>query len=158
MPNTHYLNQGGQTQALIRDADLIVGLELHDMWALVNQFVDNGDEHGHGLRMSRIKPNTKLVSINSSELITKSNYQDLQRFQVTDIGMSGDAEASLPFLIEAVKSALPADKKAAFQQRGEAFKKAWQASRDRMRQSAALGWNVSPIATARMIAELAAAV
>ncbi len=158
MPNTHYLNQNGQAQALIRDADVIVGLELHDMWATVNQFIDNGDEHGHGIRVSRIKPGTKLVSINSGELNTKSNYQDFQRFQVTDIGMAGDAEASLPFLIEAVKSALTGDKKAAFEKRGEAFKKSWQQSRDRQRQAAALGWDVIPIATARMIAELAAAV
>jgi len=54
--------------------------------ALVNQFIDNGDEHGHGIRSQGIKPGTKLITINSSELLTKSNYQDFQRFQVTDIG------------------------------------------------------------------------
>src|SRR5262245_65794243 len=104
MPNTHYLNQNGQTQALIRDADLIVGLELHDLWALVNQFIDNGDEHGHGIRESRIKPGTKLVTINSGELNTKSNYQDFQRFQTTDNGMAGGAEALPPFLVDAGKA------------------------------------------------------
>jgi thiamine pyrophosphate-dependent acetolactate synthase large subunit-like protein len=137
---------------------MIVGLELHDLWALVNQFIDNGEEHGHGNRESRIKPGTKLVTINCSELITKANYQDFQRFQVTDIGMTGDVEASLPFLIEAVKSAIPNDRKAAFEKRGEALKKAWQQARERARQGAALGWDASPISTARMAAELWAAV
>jgi thiamine pyrophosphate-dependent acetolactate synthase large subunit-like protein len=66
MPNSHYLNQSGQAQNLIRNADLVVGLELHDLWALVNQFVDNGEEHGHGIRESRIKPGTKLVAIKST--------------------------------------------------------------------------------------------
>jgi thiamine pyrophosphate-dependent acetolactate synthase large subunit-like protein len=158
MPGSHYLNQSGQAQNLIRNADLVVGLELHDLWALVNQFVDNGDEHGHGLRESRIKPTTKLVSINSAELLTKSNYQDFQRFQVTDIGMVGDAEASLPFLIEAVKSALSNDKKAAFEKRAEAFKRAKQQAHERNRQAAALGWEASPISTARLAVELYAAV
>ncbi len=158
MPNTHYLNQNAQTQNLIRNADLIVGLELHDLWATVNQFVDNGDEHGHGIRESRIKPGTKLVTINSSELLTKSNYQDFQRFQVTDIGMAGDVEASLPFLIEAVKSAIPNDKKAAFEKRAEAFKQASRQARERTRQAAALGWDASPISTARLAVELYAAV
>jgi thiamine pyrophosphate-dependent acetolactate synthase large subunit-like protein len=158
MPGSHYLNQTGQAQNLIRNADLVVGLELHDLWALVNQFVDNGDEHGHGIRESRIKANTKLVSINSAELLTKSNYQDFQRFQVTDIGMAGDAEASLPFLIEAVKSALPNDKKAAFEKRAEAFKRAKQQAHERNRQAAALGWDAGPISTARLAVELYAAV
>jgi thiamine pyrophosphate-dependent acetolactate synthase large subunit-like protein len=158
MPNTHYLNQNAQGQNLIRNADVIVGLELHDLWAQVNQFVDNGEQHGHGIQESRIKPGTKLISINSAELLTKSNYQDFQRFQVTDIGMTGDAEASLPFLIEAVKSALPNEKKAAFEKRAEEFKKAAQQSRERTRQAAALGWNANPISTARLSAELWAAV
>jgi acetolactate synthase I/II/III large subunit len=158
MPNTHHLNQNAQTQNLIRNADLIVGLELHDLWATVNQFIDNGEEHGHGIRESRIKAGAKLVTINSSELLTKSNYQDFQRFQVTDIGMAGDVEVSLPFLIEAVKAALPSDKKAAIEKRGEAFKQAWRQAHDRTRQAAALGWDASPISTARLAVELYAAV
>jgi acetolactate synthase I/II/III large subunit len=158
MPSTHYLHQNAQAQNLIRNADVIVGLELHDLWALVNQYVDNGEEHGHGIRESRIKPGTKLVTISSAELLTKSNYQDFQRFQTTDIGMAGDAEASLPFLIEAVKSALPSDKKAAFEKRAEAFKRAKQQAGERTRQGAALAWDASPISTARLAVELYAAV
>src|SRR5882672_6604991 len=121
MPNTHYLNQTGSAQNLIRNADVIMGLECSDFWNTVNQWIDNGEEHGHGLREQRIKANTKLITISSMELNTKSNFQDFQRFQVTDIGMAGDAEASLPALIEAVKSAIPSDKKAAFEKRGEAL-------------------------------------
>jgi thiamine pyrophosphate-dependent acetolactate synthase large subunit-like protein len=154
MPNTHYLNQTGSAQNLIRNADLIVGLECRDFWNTVNQWIDNGEEHGHGLRESRIKPGTKLITISSIELNTKANYQDFQRFQVTDIGMAADAETSLPFLIEAVKSAIPSDKKAAFEKRGEALKKAYQATRERQRQTAALGWDASPISTARLNAEV----
>jgi thiamine pyrophosphate-dependent acetolactate synthase large subunit-like protein len=157
-PNTHYLNQSAAAQNLIRNADLIVGLECSDFWNTVNQWIDNGEEHGHGLRESRIKPTAKLITISSVELNTKSNFQDFQRFQVTDIGMAGDAEASLPALIEAVKAAIPGDKKAAFEKRGEALKKAWQQNRDRLRQTAAVGWDASPISTARLCAELYAAV
>jgi thiamine pyrophosphate-dependent acetolactate synthase large subunit-like protein len=154
MPNTHYLNQAGGAQNLIRNADLILGLECRDFWNTVNQWVDNGEEHGHGLRESRIKPGTKLITISSMELNTKANFQDFQRFQVTDIGMAADSEASLPFLIEAVKAAISSDKKAAFEKRGEALKKAHQQARERQRQAAALGWDASPISTARLNAEV----
>src|SRR4051794_37120741 len=44
MPNTHYLNQTGGAQNLIRNADLIMGLECSDFWNTVNQWIDNGDE------------------------------------------------------------------------------------------------------------------
>jgi thiamine pyrophosphate-dependent acetolactate synthase large subunit-like protein len=154
MPNTHYLNQTASAQNLIRNADVIMGLECRDFWNTVNQWVDNGEEHGHGLRESRIKPNTKLITISSMELNTKSNFQDFQRFQVTDIGMAADSEASLPYLIEAVRAAIPSDKKAAFEKRGEVLKKAYQQAHERQRQRAALGWDASPISTARLSAEL----
>ena len=153
-PNTHPLNQSAQAQPLIRNADLIIGLEVSDFWNTVNQFIDNGLENGSGERQSRIKPGTKLITISSAELNQKSNYQDFQRFQSVDISMVGDAEASLPYLIEAVKSAIPGDRKAAYEKRGEALKKAWQQSRERSRQAAAIGWEANPISVPRICAEV----
>src|SRR3954469_16882575 len=117
-PNTHHLHRPA---AVIGQADVVLGLELSDYWATVNAFIDNG-EHGHGLQESRIKPGTKLISINASELITKANYQDFQRFQVVDVQMAADAESTLPALIEAVKSQNL--NKEAIAKRGEAFRKA----------------------------------
>ena len=50
-----------------------------------------------------MRPNAKLISINSVDLDMKSNFQDFQRYQPVDISISADAEATLPSLIEAVK-------------------------------------------------------
>jgi len=58
--------------------------------------------------------------------------------------MAADSEASLPYLIEAVRLAIPSDKKAAIEKRGEALKKNYQQARERQRQTAALGWDASP--------------
>jgi acetolactate synthase I/II/III large subunit len=153
-PNTHYLNQSQGAQSLIRNADVILGLECSDFWNTLNQWIDNGENHGHGLQERRIKPNVKLITITGVDLLTKSNLQDFQRFMPVDIAMAGDAQTSLPALIELVKSAIPSDKKAAYEKRGEAMKKAWQQSRERTRQQAALGWDASPISTARLAAEV----
>ena len=153
-PNTHHLNASGNVQALIRNADVIMGLELTDFWATVNGWVDNGDLDGHGLNETRMKLDAKLISISSVELNTKANLQDFQRFQPVDILMPGDAEASLPYLIEAVKSAITSERKAAFDKRGEALKKASATARERTMQAAALGWDTSPISTARLCAEI----
>src|SRR5262245_22285280 len=153
-PKTHHLYGGGSAQQLIRNADLIMGLEMTDFWATVNQFVDNGADEGLGIREGKIKPGTKLITINGVDLNQKSNYQDFQRFQAVDIAMAGDTEASLPSLIEAVKQAIPSDKKAAYAKRGEALKKAHHAAHERSMAAAAVGWDVSPISTARLAAEL----
>src|SRR5712672_2514620 len=107
-PRTHYLSA---PPTAVGNADVILGLELSDFWATVNSYTDNAGNGGIGTNTSRIKRDTKLISISSVELNTKANYQDFQRFQVIDVPMAGDAEATLPALIEAVKVAIPGSKK-----------------------------------------------
>jgi len=153
-PRTHYLSRPAN---VINNADVIIGLELSDFWAVVNSYIDNGD-HGIGFNESKIKPGTKLISINSVELITKSNYQDFQRFQVVDVQMPADAEATLPALIEAVKSAVPNDRKAAFDKRGETIRKASAEGHVNQRRIAAIAWDASPISTARLSMEIYGAI
>ncbi len=154
-PKTHYLSA---PPTAVSGADVILGLELSDFWGTVNAYTDNGENGGIGENSTRIKPGTKLISISSVELNTKANYQDFQRFQVIDVSMAGDAEATLPALIEAVKSAIPGARKSAIEQRGQAAKKAHAEAEARTKQAAALGWDASPISTARLCAETYAAV
>ena len=154
-PKTHYLLAPATA---IANADVIIGLELSDFWATVNAYTDNNSNDGHGTNAPRIKPETKLISINSVDLNTKSNYQDFQRFQVVYVQMAADAQTTLPSLIEAVRSALPNDKKDAIAKRGELQRKTYEEDRIRTRTAAALGWNESPISTARLVMETYAAV
>jgi len=153
-PNTHHLAQNARSRTLIGEADVILGLELSDYWNTVNAFIDNGEIDGVGLQESHVKPTTKLISISSVLLNTKSNYQDFQRLQVVDIEMAADAEATLPALTEAVKQALQSSRKAAIEARGVGMKTAWSEARDRTRQAAAYAWDTSPIGTARMAMEV----
>jgi len=148
-PKTHYLSTGATA---VSSADVIIGLELSDFWNTVNSWTDNG-ENGVGENHSRIKPGTKLISISAAELLTKSNFQDFQRFQAVDISMAGDAEATLPALIEAVRAAIPNARKDAIAQRGQAARKAHAEQEARAKQAATLGWDASPISTARMVME-----
>jgi acetolactate synthase I/II/III large subunit len=150
-PTTHYLSSG---PTAVNSADVIIGMELSDFWGTVNAYTDNGENEGIGANSTRIKPDTKLISISSVDLITKANYQDFQRFQVIDVQMAGDAQATLPALIEAVKSAIPNASKAAIEKRGEAARKAHAEAAVRARQAAAIGWDASPISTARLVMEI----
>src|SRR3954463_15702031 len=148
-PRTHYLSAPPTT---VSNADVILGLELSDFWGTVNAYTDNG-EHGIGVNSTRIKPGTKLISISAVELNTKANYQDFQRFQVIDVQMAADAEATLPALIEAVRSAIPAARKMAIEQRAAVAKKAYAEQQARTKEAAAIAWDASPISTARLCME-----
>jgi acetolactate synthase-1/2/3 large subunit len=150
MPTSHHLNQGGRGAALVGQADVVLALELTDLWGTLNSFTDNG----HGVRTSRLKPGTKVINIGVADLYIRANYQDFQRFAEADISIGADAEATLPALIEAVKAELTAERRAANAKRGEDLRKAQAQARERSRAAAALGWDASPITTARMAAEI----
>src|ERR1700728_2092073 len=148
-PNTHYLSRPPN---VIGQADVIIGMELSDYWGTVNGFLDN-DNNGFGQNVSKLKPGGKLISISSVDLLTKSNYQDFQRFQSIDVAMPGDAEATLPSLIDAVKSAIGNDRKDAITKRGDTIRQAHAKGLDGTKQAAAIAWDASPVSTARLLME-----
>ena len=146
-PNKHHLATG---PAAIGRADMILGLEVADFWGTVNQFMDNPDQ----TQKSRIKAGTKLASITAQDLYIRANYQDFQRFQQVDVAIAADAEATLPGLIEAVKTAMTPAAKAKGEQRAEALKKSKAEAGARSKAEAAVAWDASPISTARLSAEI----
>ena len=97
-----------------------------------------------------IKPGTKLISINSDDLYTKSNYQDFDRLPEVDLAIAADGETTLPALTEAVKRLLTDDKRRAYEARGAQLAEAHQRILARDREAAAVAWDASPISTARM--------
>lgn len=149
-PTRHPLNQTGRANALIRQADVILGLEMSDFWGSVHEFRDQMRRTSEPLT----KPGAKLISINADDLYTKSNYQDFDRFPEVDLAIAADGESTLPALTEAVKRLMTDDKRRACQERGAQLAKAHQQTLERDREAAAVGWDASPISTARLCAEL----
>lgn len=149
-PSRHPLNQTDRGNALIREADVILGLEMSDFWGSVNSFRDQMRRSSEPLT----KPGTKLISINADDLYTKSNYQDFDRLPEVDLAIAADGESTLPALTEAVKRLITDDKRRAFEARGAQLAKAHQQTLERDREAAACAWDASPISTARLCAEL----
>jgi acetolactate synthase-1/2/3 large subunit len=149
-PSRHGLNQSDRARAVIGQADVIVGLELENFWGATHAFHDNIERYSETV----IKPGTKPVSVGATHLYIKANYQDFQRYTDIDLVIPGDAEATLPYLIEAVKHRLPADRKAALAARGEKLSEAHRQAIARLKHDALYAWDASPIATSRLSAEL----
>ncbi|MBV8747387.1 MAG: thiamine pyrophosphate-binding protein [Xanthobacteraceae bacterium] len=154
IPTTHYLNQSGRGAALVGQADVILALELTDLYGTLNSFVDNVQE----TRTSRLKPGTKVINLGVGDLYIRANYQDFQRFAEADISIGADAETTLPALIEAVKAEMTPERRAQNDKRADDLRKAHAQARESAMAAAVLGWDSSPVTTARLCAETWAAV
>ncbi len=149
-PSRHPLNQTSRARALVSQADLILAMEMNELWGSLNAFSDRI------VRSYRpvYKSGAKVVTLGSRDLFQKSNYQDFSRYQEVDLAIAGDAESSLPTLIEAVKRATDASRQAAFEARGKKLAAAKLAMIEQAKSDATLGWDASPITTARLCAEV----
>lgn len=149
-PNNHYLAQSGRSGQLIREADVILGLEMYDFWGSVNSMRDLV----HRESRSRMESNAKLISLGVNDLYLKSNYQYFQRFLPVDLSIGGDAEATLPSLTEEVRRAMSASRRSQIADRKKDLQIAYGKMMDETRRRATYGWNQSPISTARLSMEV----
>jgi acetolactate synthase-1/2/3 large subunit len=149
-PSRHPLNQTFRRAAVLGEADVILAIEMNDVWSALNAFSDRI------VRSSRpaYKPGTKIITLGSRDLYFKANYQDFGRFNEVDLAIAGDAEASLPQLTEQIRRSLDAPRRSALEARGRALADAHQATLEQARSQATIGWDATPITTARLCAEL----
>src|SRR5215472_2089987 len=149
-PNLHPLNQSGRAGAELSNADVILGLELNDFWGTLHSMRDQVERTSESIT----RPGVKRISIGAGGQLFKSNYQDFQRYPELDLDIAGDAQATLPSLIEAVKKQLDASRKNTLQARRQKFAEARQHTLQADREAATYAWDASPISTSRLCAEL----
>jgi len=150
MPSRHPLNQSDSARKFIGEADVILGLEVWDLWGSLYTIPDIPSLPTRQI----VSPNAKILSISTNEMHVRSNHQDFQRYQPTDIQVVADGQASLPLLIEEVRKALPSSRASARRARGAKLAESRRAVFEQDRQAAALGWNASPISVARLFSEV----
>lgn len=136
----------------VTQADFILGLEVPDFFLVTHT---QTPINRMGMEVKSItKPGARLVTISSLDLLEKANYQDFGRYADVDLAIAGDAEATLPSLIEACKRLITPDRKRVFDQRAAKFAEASKKAYDQTLEQATWGWDSSPVTTARMSAEL----
>jgi acetolactate synthase-1/2/3 large subunit len=149
-PSRHPLNQTFRRGPLLNQADVILAIEVNDLWGALNHFSDRIVRTSH----PAIKPTAKTITLGVRDLYLKSNYQDFGRLQDADLPIAGDGESSLPVLTEAVKRFIDDGRKPALAERGKKLAAAHLAMVERAKSDATIGWDSSPITTARMCAEV----
>src|SRR6185503_15626786 len=96
-PTRHPLYASGN----VATADVILALEVPDLYSVTHRVTA---VNRMGMESQRLtKAGAKVVTISSLDLLTKSNYQDMGRYNEVDLAIAADAEATLPGLIDACK-------------------------------------------------------
>jgi acetolactate synthase I/II/III large subunit len=149
-PSRHPLNQTWRRAGVVAQADVILALEMNDLFVALHALNDRIARTTQPL----YKPDTRIITLGSRELYLKSNYQDFGRFNAVDLAIAGDAEASLPALTEQVRRLVDAGRKRAFDARGKQLADAHRGLTEQIRSNATIGWDARPITTARLCAEL----
>jgi thiamine pyrophosphate-dependent acetolactate synthase large subunit-like protein len=139
-PSSHPLYAANLRAGGAPTADVLLALEVRDLYALTHNRTG--------------KTAAKSISISTLDLNHKSNYQDAGRYGEADLPISGCPEATLPALIEAVKRLTTADRRRVFEARGKKLADDHRKAREQARLDATVGWNSSPISTARLSAEM----
>jgi len=144
-PTNHYLCHNDRRREIVRDADVVLLLEVADPWGEFNTFNDP-----HKFQRWAAKKDVKVINLSMQDVYIRANYQDFQRYLPADLSINGDAQTSLPALIEEVRRAGTGR----LQGRADKLRAAHNEMRQRAREAAALGWDAKPISTARLTAEL----
>ena len=148
-PTTHYLAQWQRGAPLLSQADCILSLEPVDLFGQLNKVRDQIER----TTSLKVKKDAKVIAISTHDLMVRANYQDFQRYSAADISITADAEATMPYLLEAVAREV-GDRKAKFEARGQKLQAAYKGLAERARLEASYAWDASPISSARMYAEL----
>ena len=147
-PNQHPLCHSERRRALVREADVVLLLEVADPWGQFNTFSDP-----HKIQRFVAKTGVKIVNLSMQDVYIRSNYQDFQRYQPADLSINGDAQASLPALTEQVARLMTPERQRLAQERATALATQARTARAQLLESAARGWDASPVTTARLAME-----
>ena len=150
MPNRHPLNHTERGGAALRAADVVLALEPMDLFGTLNNV---NDVIGRPAT-SKIRPGTKVIVLGTTDTQIKPNFAEYARYTPADLGITGDAEATMPQLIQAVEKEVTPARKTAMATRGQKLKEMSGGFMKAVHEQAALGWTASPISTARTCAEV----
>ncbi|HEX5419225.1 MAG TPA: thiamine pyrophosphate-binding protein [Gammaproteobacteria bacterium] len=119
--------------------DVTLALEVNDMYDVARSARARGG---------------KSIGISAVELFHRSNIHDYGRYAELDLTIAADAEASLPALLEEVRSRITSAQRRAAQSRAERVAEAHRKERAAALAKARYGWNASPISIPRLCAEI----
>ena len=152
-PTNHPLNATPNRQEVLRDADVVLALDVSDLFGAFSQ---TGGIKDRGVFPQYIKPDTKIIHINVWDFLQQSWATDFQKLYPVDVPIAADTRVALPMLVEACGQALSRDQgsRSRIDDRRRAVETMQVAARERRAAQMRRDWDSRPISVGRLNAEL----
>jgi thiamine pyrophosphate-dependent acetolactate synthase large subunit-like protein len=131
-------------RALVREADVVLLLEVADPWGQFNSMSDP-----HKDQRVVAKKDVRIVNLSMQDVYIRSNYQDHQRYMPVGPRDQRRRAGEPARADRGGARATGDDRKRAFAARGEKLKDAYAKEKRPRARGAAHGWDMRPITTAR---------
>jgi thiamine pyrophosphate-dependent acetolactate synthase large subunit-like protein len=96
-PSEHPLEASERREQLLREADVILAVDVVDLWGALQAGADR--HHMSGFAPSEA---AKMISLSVSDLLVHSWTSDYQRMQPVDLSLVGDSRVALPALVDLI--------------------------------------------------------
>jgi len=97
-PNTHPLNLTGKNRELLGSADLILGLDVMDLYGMLTYY-----DSANQISMPAIDPNCKVIHVTLADLSVRGWTTDFQALAPVDLPICADTGVFLPALTEEIR-------------------------------------------------------
>jgi acetolactate synthase I/II/III large subunit len=144
MPTRHPLNFTG-SEALLKDADLVLALDMGDLFRALNRL----DRSTHE-KQSRIPEDCAIVEIGLMELRTSKWSEDIGQFQPVDLSITADTRLALP----AVRVLLEKRRTPKWAERRSGLEKDNATLRADVQKRSRENWDRSPLEPSRLASEV----
>jgi acetolactate synthase-1/2/3 large subunit len=154
-PTDHPLNISGAQGPLLRDADVVVGLDVKDLFGSLNRVDMNARTTS-----SILGANSKVAEIGLRDVAISKWSEEFQQLMPVDLQVIADTAAALPDLLARVRSRVANDSGAQerIRERTARIGQAHAEARKRWAEDAKKDADASPLTTARLATELSQAI
>jgi thiamine pyrophosphate-dependent acetolactate synthase large subunit-like protein len=147
-PNRHPLNMSFGSGAALKDADLVISLDVGDLHRALNELDRDSKDRA---KKSRLAPGTPIVDIGLSELRLSKWSEDLGDFQPVTLSIVADTRLALPelrrLLRERTRGRDGAARRKEIAARHDALVAAWE-------REAKADWAAAPMTAPRLASEI----
>lgn len=150
-PSTHPQDLTTSTERALRDADVVLALNVYDLGTIAPV------PHQRGGRHSFVPDDAKVIHITMSDYLQRSWSSDYEKLPAVDVLIGANVAQALPELLRVVRhelNAFPTSAAAAARRRPE-VEKLHQEARGRAEERAKAEVDASPISAARLYGDLA---
>jgi len=147
-PNTHPLNLTGKNRELLGSADLILGLDVVDLYGMLTYY-----DAANKTSMLAIDPNCKVIHVTLADLSMRGWTTDFQALAPVDLPICADTGVFLPALVEEI-GRQGKFSKSVVDDRRKYLTKQYREIRARWQNGLKRRWNERPISPPRLAHEV----